>query len=114
MQASLLSAADIFKKGPAYMQIRNPFGIAGLIIALLAVIVPCVTVATAASVEVPRISIEQARQMLDNPDVVIIDVRNAKAWWKSRTKILNAVREELGSINQWEGKYRKDKTLIFY
>lgn len=96
------------------MQIRNLFGIAGLIIALLAGIVPCVMVATAASIEVPRISIEQTKRMLDNPDVVIIDVRNAKAWWRSRTKILNAVREELGSINQWQGKYPKEKTLIFY
>jgi len=97
------------------MQIRNPFGIAGLIIASLFVIASCFPVASsAAPIEVPRISIEQAKQMLDNPEVVIIDIRTAKTWWRSRTKILNAVREELGSVKQWAGKYSKDKTLIFY
>ena len=96
------------------MQIRNPFGVAGFIIAPLAVLASCVTVATAASIEVPRVSVEQTKQMLDHPEVVIIDVRTAKTWWKSRTKILSAVREEIGSEKKWAGKYPKDKTLIFY
>jgi len=96
------------------MQIRNPFGVAGFIIAPLAVLASCVTVATAASIEVPRVSVEQTKQMLDHPEVVIIDVRTAKTWWRSRTKILNAVREDLGSLKQWAQKYPKDKTLIFY
>jgi len=96
------------------MQIRNSFGVAGFILAPLAVIASCFTVASAASIEVPRISVEQTNQMLDSPEVVIIDVRTAKTWWRSRTKILNAVREDLGSVKQWAGKYPKDKTLIFY
>ena len=96
------------------MQIRNLFGVASFIIAPLAVLASCVTVATAASIEVPRVSVEQTKQMLDHPEVVIIDVRTAKTWWKSRTKILNAVREDLGSLKQWAQKYPKDKTLIFY
>lgn len=96
------------------MQIGNPFRVAGIIIVSLAVSVPYFTVATAASIEVPRISIEQTKEMLDDPQVVIIDVRTAKTWWRSRTKILNAVREELGSLKKWANKYPKDKTLIFY
>ena len=96
------------------MQIRILYGIAGFIIAPLAVIVSCFTVANAASIEVPRISVEQTKDMLDNPEVVIIDVRTAKTWWSSRTKILNAVREEPGSLKQWAARYPQDKTLIFY
>ena len=96
------------------MQLRNHFGVAGFIIAPLVVIASCFTVASAASIEVPRISVEQTKQMIDNQEVVIIDVRTAKTWWRSRTKILNAVREEIGSVKQWAGKYPKDKTLIFY
>ena len=96
------------------MQIRNPVGIAGFIILLLVVIASFFRVASAASVEVPRISIAQTKKMLTDPGVVIIDVRTAKTWWKSPTKILNAVREELGSVEQWAGKYPKEKTLIFY
>ena len=96
------------------MTIRNQIGIAGIIILHLYVIAPCFMMAAAASIEVPRISVEQTKEMLSDPEVVIIDVRTAKTWWKSPTKILNAVREELGSVEQWEGKYPKDKTLIFY
>ncbi len=96
------------------MIIRNPVAAAGLIIALMVGILLCRTAASADSIEVPRISIEHTRQMLANPDVVIIDVRTAKAWWRSPTKIANAVREELGSVEQRAQKYPKDKTLIFY
>jgi hypothetical protein len=52
--------------------------------------------------------------MLANPDVVIIDVRTVKTWWRSPAKIENAVREEPGSIEHWAEKYSKDKILIFY
>ena len=93
---------------------RNPVAAAGLIIAVMAGILLCRTAASAASIEVPRISIEHTRQMLANPDVVIIDVRTAKTWWRSPSKIENAVREELGSLGRWAQKYPKDKILIFY
>ena len=96
------------------MTIRNPIGVAAFIIASLVVIAICFALGSDASVEVPRISVEQTKQLLGNPEVVIIDVRTAKTWWKSRTKIIRAVREELGSVKQWAGKYPKDKTLIFY
>jgi predicted sulfurtransferase len=93
---------------------RNSFAAVGLILALMAGILFYRSAASADSIEVPRISIERVRQMLDDPDVVIIDVRTAKTWWRSPTKITNAVREELDSVEQWATKYAKDKTLIFY
>ena len=93
---------------------RNPVASAVLIMALMAGNQLGPPVATAASVEVPRISIERTSQMLANPDVIIIDVRTAKNWWRSPSKIENAVREELGSLEQWAEKYPKDKILIFY
>jgi hypothetical protein len=93
---------------------RNLVAAAVLIIALMAGILFSRTAASAASIEVPRISVERTKQMLANPDVVIIDVRTAKTWWRSPSKIENAVREELGSLGRWAEKYPKDKTLIFY
>ena len=96
------------------MIMRNSVAAAGFIIVLLAGILLCRTAASAASIEVPRISIERTKQMLANPEVVIIDVRTAKTWWRSPSKIENAVREELGSLERWAEKYPKDKTLIFY
>ena len=93
---------------------RNLVAATVLIIVLLAGILLCRTAASAASIEVPRISIERTKQMLANPEVVIIDVRTAKTWGRSPSKIENAVREELGSLGRWAEKYPKDKTLIFY
>jgi hypothetical protein len=93
---------------------RNLVAATILITALLAGILLCRPVVSAASIEVPRISIERTKQMLANPDVVIIDVRTAKTWWRSTTKIKNAVREEPGSLERWAEKYPKEKTLIFY
>lgn len=93
---------------------RNSVAAVGLILALMAGILFYQSAASADSIEAPRISIERVRQMLDDPDVIIIDVRTAKTWWRSPTKIANAVREELDSVEQWAAKYAKDKTLIFY
>jgi hypothetical protein len=93
---------------------RNVFAAAFLIIVLAAGALLGPTAASAASIEAPRISIERTKQMLANADVVIIDVRTAKTWWRSTTKIKNAVREEPGSPERWMQKYPKNKTLIFY
>lgn len=107
-------AEKIIKKRHPHIHFRVLSGVAGFIIASLAVHASCFKVADAASIEVPRITVEQTKNLLDNPEVVIIDVRTARTWWSSRTKILNAVREEPGSVNKWAAKYPKDKTLIFY
>ena len=93
---------------------RNVFAAAFLIIVLMAGNQLGPPAASAASIEVPRISIERTKQMLANPDVVIIDVRTVKTWWRSPTKIENAVREEPAALEHWAEKYPKDKTLIFY
>jgi len=86
----------------------------GLIIAVMAGMLFCRTTASADAVEVPRISVERAKQMIAGPDVAVIDVRTAKTWWRSPYKITNAIREEPGSVEHWAEKYPKNKTLIFY
>ena len=68
----------------------------------------------AASVDVPRITVEQANKLLNSPDVIFIDVRSPKSWWRSTAKIAHAIREEPDAIKQWAAKYTRDKTLIFY
>ena len=70
------------------------------------------TVALAA--EVPRISKEELRSMLGNPDTVIIDVRLSGHLSGSDTKIQGAIREDPEKVNSWIEKYPKDKTLVFY
>jgi len=98
----------------ANMLSRKAFVGIGFLFGLLAAIAVWLGVTSSASVEVPRISVEKTKALLGSPDVIIIDVRTAKTWWRSPTKILGAVREEPGAVEKWAGKYPKDKTLILY
>jgi hypothetical protein len=64
--------------------------------------------------DIPRISVDDAKQLMDDPNVVIIDVRTQKTWWSSTTKISGAVRENPSKVSEWMGKYSKTQTLLFY
>lgn len=65
--------------------------------------------------DVPTVSPEQLQSMMDNPEVIIVDVREPVSWSKSQMKIRGAVREDpTKDINEWAKKYPKEKTLIFY
>ena len=64
--------------------------------------------------DVPRISVIAVETLLENPDIVIIDVRKKKSWWSSTTKIYGAVREDPSKVSEWIDKYPKTKTLFIY
>jgi hypothetical protein len=64
--------------------------------------------------EVPRITKEELRAMLDSPDLVIIDDRTGTDWDASEFKIKGAVREDPTKVDKWASKYPKDKPLVFY
>jgi hypothetical protein len=64
--------------------------------------------------DVPRMTKEELKGMLGNPEVTIIDVRANADWTGSNLKIKGAVREDPRKLNTWEDKYPKDKTLVLY
>jgi hypothetical protein len=65
--------------------------------------------------EVSKITKEELKPMLGNPDVIIIDVRLDNDWDKSDSKIKGAVREDPeGDVQTWAEKYPKNKTIVFY
>jgi len=64
--------------------------------------------------DIPRISVHQVKQRLGDSQIVIIDVRKARNWWRSSSKIPTSIREDPNTANQWFNNYPKDKTLIFY
>ncbi len=66
------------------------------------------------SQEPPKISKEELRTMLDNPNVLILDVRIKDEWRASGKKIQGAIRENPEEVRLWLNKYPKDKTLVFY
>jgi predicted sulfurtransferase len=64
--------------------------------------------------EVSKITKDDLKAMLDNPDVVILDVRTGKDWSASEFKIKGAVRANPREFNSWADTYPKDKKLVFY
>jgi hypothetical protein len=64
--------------------------------------------------DVPRITKEELKSMLGNPDVVILDVRGSNSWKASEKKIKGAVWEDPRDMESWTDKYPKDKTLVLY
>lgn len=63
----------------------------------------------------PKMTKEELRPLLGDPNVVIIDVRLDDEWKKSESKIKGALREDPEkAIKGWADKYSKDKTLVFY
>jgi hypothetical protein len=73
-----------------------------------------ISLVPARAVEVPRISIDELRTMLGNPDVLIIDVRAPGSWEASERKISGAIREGPKDVESWAEKYRKDMTVVLY
>lgn len=64
--------------------------------------------------DVPRITKEELKSMLDDPDGVILDVRGSNSWRASEEKIKGAVWEDPKSVASWANKYPKDKKLVLY
>ena len=64
--------------------------------------------------DVPRMSIEELKQRMDDPSLVIIDVRTPDDWEHSTMKIKGAIREEPSETDSWMAKYPPNKTLLFY
>jgi hypothetical protein len=73
-------------------------------------------VVMAVAVEIPRISKEELKSMLGNPDVVVIDVRAIQDHKMSVKQIKGSVREDPGpsQVKSWANKYSKEKTIVLY
>src|SRR4030042_363199 len=86
-----------------------------LIIAVLGLLTLGYSRIWASEIKIPRITKEEVKSMLGDPDVIILDVRSAKDWRDSEWKIKGAVREERkGKISDWMDKYPKDRTFVLY
>jgi hypothetical protein len=83
--------------------------LAAFVLTLAAAVAPVSSPAEGA----PRISGKVLAALLDNPEVIVIDVRRAADYDGSSSKIKGAVRESEKDIS-WSGKYPKDKLLVLY
>ncbi len=85
-----------------------------ILLGVLASVLIGMTVEAESTDAVPKMTQEQAKSVLGNPEVIFIDVRAPKDWNASGSKIKGAVREDPSNISSWADKYPKEKTLLFY
>jgi hypothetical protein len=66
--------------------------------------------------DVPRMSTEELKSMLGNPEVVVIDVRTFFDRKMSTKQIKGAIREDPNptKVKSWAKKYSKRKTIVLY
>jgi hypothetical protein len=83
-----------------------------LMVLLLFTLLGCKTLSLSA--EVSRMTKEELKAMLGNPDLIILDVRAGSDWSGSDLKVKGAIREDPGNVKSWANKYSKDKTLVLY
>ncbi len=63
---------------------------------------------------VPRINKEKLKAMLDNPEVIIIDVRTGGDWKHSELKIKGALRKRPQLFDSWANELPPDKMIVLY
>ena len=65
--------------------------------------------------KVQRMSKEELKGLLNDPSLVIIDVRTDWSWRESDKKIKGAIRQDpLDEAKKWSSKYPKEKTIVLY
>lgn len=84
------------------------------IILLLSLIFALAAVQNIYAEEARRITKEELRDMIDDPDLVIIDIRTGRDWKSSEYKIKNAVREDPFDVETWLVNYDRKKTFVLY
>ncbi len=68
----------------------------------------------ALSKDVPMMTTDELESLLDNPELIVIDVRYDKHWIPSDSKMKGAVRERDSNVRSWTNRYPKDKLLGVY
>ena len=84
------------------------------VLTVLLLSVAMLWVSSEAAADIPRITKEELKPMLDNPKVIIVDVRTNPEWNTGKVKIKGAVREDPTKVQSWIEKYSPDKTFVFY
>ena len=63
---------------------------------------------------VALMTIDELKVMLDDPDLVILDVRKGKDWSSSEFKIKGATYRDPKTYAAWSGTYPKDRRIVLY
>jgi hypothetical protein len=83
-------------------------------LALLFGVSGCATTSEKSSTTIQKMSKEELKSRLQDPSLVILDVRRPQDWKKSGKKIKGAVQENPFKFDTWYAKYPKAKTILLY
>ena len=84
-----------------------------LVVAVLAALFAWQAIGAAAGAEeIPRMTKEELKPLLGNPEVVVLDVRFE--WRDSPTKIAGAAYENPEKVADWSFKYPKETRIVLY
>jgi predicted sulfurtransferase len=70
--------------------------------------------AGAGSENAPRLDKETMKSWLNDPQVILLDVRASKDWEGSDKKIKGAVRQDPKEVKTWAAALPKDKKIVLY
>ena len=63
---------------------------------------------------VKRTSIQELNEMLESPEVEILDVRKEQDWEESDERIEGAIAEDPKHPEKWMNRYARDLTYVLY
>ncbi len=72
------------------------------------------TAPLAVAADVPLMTKEELKAMMDTGDVQVLDVRAGRDWDSSEFKIQGSQRPEGKEVAAWAGNYAKDKPTVLY
>ena len=75
----------------------------------LSLAAPCL-----AGTETLRVDKETLKSWLDDPRVLIIDVRAGNSWVQSKKKIQGAIRKDPQNVGNWAPTLPTDKKIVLY
>ncbi len=81
-----------------------------LVLAFVGLIISPVSTAK----DVIRISKKKLEKLIDNPDVIILDVRLTQHWQNSEYKIKGAVRRRPTLFDSWANEFPRNNVLVLY
>ena len=84
-----------------------------VLMVMLAVLMACASAGKTGG-DVPRMTADDLKAMLDDPDIVILDTRRAKDWSSSDVKIKGAVYADPERYDDWRNSYPKEKKIVLY
>ena len=83
-----------------------------VMLGILIVFMACTNVRSVKNV--PRVSKDYLKAILESTDLVLIDVRSQNDWEKSNEKITGAVRMDPETVDTWSETLPKDKEIVLY